>query len=298
MAAQLARQDWVLAAGHRLRRKIRSERYGNQIALWAGVGIIGLIVAVSVLAPLLGWGTPNKQNLNATLLPPSLAHPFGTDDLGRDVLSRVLAGTKVDLSVAVITTYVPLVMGVLVGAIAGYVGGWVDAVIMRLTDIVIAFPFLVLVLAMIAVFGPGLTGVYVGLTIVGWALYARLTRGEVLVLRERQFILAARTLGYHHWRILGRHVIPNVIRPSLVFSMADVVLNILVLSTLSFLGLGVQPPTPEWGAIVAGGQNYLLSAWWIATLPGLAIVITGIGFSLIGDALSERLGREVPLVSR
>jgi peptide/nickel transport system permease protein len=296
--AQLTRQDWVLAAGHQLRRKIRSERYGNLIALWIGIGIIGLIVVVSLLAPLFGWGNPDRQNLSAALLPPSLDHPFGTDDLGRDLLSRVLAGTKVDLTVAIVTTYVPLVVGVLVGAVAGYFGGWIDSVIMRLTDIVMAFPFMVLVLAMIAVFGPGLPGVFVGLTIVGWALYARLTRGEVLVLRERQFVLAARTLGYHHWRILGRHVIPNVIRPSLVFSMADIVLNILVLSTLSFLGLGVQPPTPEWGAIVAEGQNYMLSAWWIATLPGLVIVITGVGFSLIGDALSDRLGREVPLVSR
>lgn len=298
MATELIREQWVLDAGRRLSRKVRAERYGNLVGLWLGAGFLVVLLAMSFLAPLFGWGHPDRVDFGASLLPPSWAHPFGTDALGEDIFSRVLAGTKIDLLVATSTTYGPLVVGVLVGAVAGYVGGVVDTVLMRVTDVVIAFPFMVLVLAMIAVFGPGLSGVYVGLAIVGWALYARLTRGEVLVLRERQFILAAETLGYRRWRILFRHVIPNVIRPSLVFSMADVVLNILVLSSLSFLGLGVQPPTPEWGAIVASGQTYLLTAWWIATLPGLVIVVTGIAFSLIGDALADALGREVPLVSR
>jgi peptide/nickel transport system permease protein len=146
------------------------------------------------------------------------------------------------------------------------------------------------VLGLITVFGQGLTGVYVGLIAVGWALYARITRAEMLVLKEQQYVLAAQTLGFSHWRVLFRHAIPNTLRPNIVFSMADIVLNILFLSSLSYLGLGVVPPTPEWGAIVADGQPYLFTAWWISALGGLAIVIVGIGFSLIGDGLADRLG--------
>ena len=156
---------------------------------------------------------------------------------------------------------------------------------------VVAFPFIVLVIAVIAIVGPGLLGVYIGITVVGWALYARLTRAEVLVLKEQQFVLAGTSLGYSQTRIMFRHILPNVIRPNLVFSTLDIVLNILVLASLSFLGLGVQPPTAEWGLMVAEGQTFLLTAWWISTLPGLVIVLAGVGFSLVGDGLADRLGR-------
>jgi len=220
---------------------------------------------------------------------------MGTDNLGRDVFSRVVYAARVDLQIGVIMTYVPLVTGVVLGAIAGYFGGWVDTLIMRLVDVVIAFPFLVLVIAILAVVGPGLKGMYIAVLAVGWSLYARLTRAEMLVLREQQFVLAAESLAFSRWRIIFRHAVPNLLRPNIVFSMADFVLNILLAASLSFLGLGVRPPTAEWGAIVAEGQNFLLNAWWITTLPGLVIVIVGIGLSLIGDGLAERLGERFRL---
>jgi len=180
---------------------------------------------------------------------------------------------------------------VLLGLVASYRGGWLESVVMRAVDVVVAFPFIVLVIAVIAIVGPGLLGVYIGITVVGWALYARLTRAEVLVIKEQQFVLAGKSLGYSTPRILFRHILPNVIRPNLVFSTLDIVLNILVLASLSFLGLGVQPPTAEWGLMVADGQTFLLTAWWISTLPGIAIVLAGVGFSLIGDGLADRLGQ-------
>jgi peptide/nickel transport system permease protein len=166
---------------------------------------------------------------------------------------------------------------------------------MRLVDVVIAFPFLVLVIVILAVVGPGLKGLYIAVLAVGWSMYARLTRAEMLVLREQQFVLAAESLGFSRWRIIFRHAVPNLLRPNIVFSMADFVLNILLAASLSFLGLGVRPPTAEWGAMVAEGQNFLLNAWWITTLPGLVIVIVGIGLSLIGDGLAERLGERFRL---
>jgi peptide/nickel transport system permease protein len=184
---------------------------------------------------------------------------------------------------------------VALGALAGFFGGWADAIVMRLADFVLAFPFLVLILAVVAIFGPGLKGLYVGVPLVGWALYARLTRAEMLVVREREYVQAARTLGYSTSRTLFRHALPNVWRPALVFSTADMVLAIWLLATLSYLGLGIQPPTAEWGGIIADGQGVLLNAWWVSTLPGLVVVLVGIGLSLIGDALAEITGQEVKL---
>jgi peptide/nickel transport system permease protein len=254
-----------------------------------GVGLLALVV------PYLGFANPNVPHLQDAFQAPSWQHPMGTDQLGRDILARVLYAGRLDYTVGIVTTYIPLLLGVALGAVAGYLGGWVDTVTMRVVDVVTAFPFMVLVLAVIAVFGPGLKGVYVGLIVVGWSLYARVTRGEMLVLREREFMLAAETLGYSRRRIMFKHAIPNVIRPSLVFSMLDIVLNILLLASLSYLGLGVQPPTAEWGQMIAEGQTFLFSAWWISTLPGLVVVLVGVGFSLIGDGLADRLGEDMRL---
>jgi peptide/nickel transport system permease protein len=273
-----------------LERRALSERRWAAISLWVGVAIIGLVVLCAVLAPLITPGGPNEQDLLSTLQHPSWAHPFGTDNLGRDIFSRTVYAARIDLLVGLVTTYVPLVLGVGLGLIAGYRGGWLETVVMRAVDVVVAFPFIVLVIAVIAIVGPGLLGVYIGITFVGWALYARLTRAEVLVVKEQQFVFAAKSLGYSNTRILLRHILPNVIRPNLVFSTLDIVLNILVLASLSFLGLGVQPPTAEWGLMVSEGQTFLLTAWWISTLPGFVIVLAGVGFSLIGDGLADRLG--------
>ena len=283
------------AVAARLQRRARTERRWAAVTLWLGVAIVALIAFVSFAAPLLGFENPNEQHLLDALQPPSLDHPLGTDTLGRDILTRVVYGGRIDLIFAVVTTIVPFVLGALVGALAGYRGGWLDTVVNRLVDTVVAFPFIVLILFIVTITGPGLTGAYIGVFAVGWALYARLTRGEMLVEREKEYILAAQTLGYSTPRIVFRHALPNVLRASIVFSMADIVLNILLLSALSYLGLGVTAPTPEWGALVAEGKDVILTAWWVATMPGLVIVLVGVGFSLIGDGIADRLGKDFTL---
>ena len=273
-----------------LEKRARSERRWGMASLWIGVAMVGILTLAALLAPVIFPGGPNQQDLLDTLQPPSWRHPFGTDNLGRDIFTRSIYAARIDLMVGLVTTYVPLILGVLLGLVAGYRSGWLETVVMRAVDVVVAFPFIVLVIAVIAIVGPGLLGVYIGITVVGWALYARLTRAEVLVLKEQQFVLAGKSLGYSSSRIMFRHLLPNVIRPNLVFSTLDIVLNILVLASLSFLGLGVQPPTAEWGLMVAEGQTFLLTAWWISTMPGLVIVFAGVGFSLLGDGLADRLG--------
>jgi peptide/nickel transport system permease protein len=280
------------SAWKRLHSRSIAERRWSNYTLWAGVFIVLITMFLSLAAPLLGFAEPNKTDLLNVLSPPSWEHPFGTDDLGRDILTRVLYAGRIDFSFGLITTYISLVIGLALGALAGYFGGLLDTVVMRTVDLVISFPFIILILAITAITGPGLSGAYIGVLIVSWALYARLTRGEMLALRQKQYILNAQTLGYKTWRIIFVHSIPNLLRSNLVFSMSDIVLNILTLASLSYLGLGVRPPTPEWGEIVAQGQRNLLTAWWVSTLPGLVIVLVGVGFSLIGDGLADRLGEE------
>jgi peptide/nickel transport system permease protein len=293
----VVRQDALIQATRALARRGTAQRRWARIALVTGASIVVIVLLLSLLQPLLGLPAPNKQDLDTVLTGPSLAHPLGTDDLGRDMLSRTLTAGRLDLAVAGLVTLLSVVIGVVLGAIAGFFGGFIDAVIMRVADVVLAFPFLVLLLAIVAIFGPGLTGVYVGVPLVGWALYARLTRAEMLVVREKEYVLAARTLGFSTWRTLIRHAAPNVWRPALIYSMADIVLNIMLLATLSYLGVGVQPPQAEWGGLIADGQEYLLQAWWISTLPGVVVVFVGIGFSLAGDAIADLLGEEVRLTA-
>jgi len=276
-------------------RRIRQERRWSRVSLAAGVVIVAAFIVLAAFPFLFGFHNPDVPHLSQSLEPPSLAHPFGTDPLGRDILTRVVYASRVDLVFAFIGTYAPLLIGVLVGAVVGYLGGVSDAIAMRLVDVVLAFPMIVLVLAFVTVFGPGLTGAYVGVIIVGWSVYARLSRGEMLRLREQQFMLAAKTLGYSRRRIILRHGIPNLLTPNLVFSMSDMVLNILLLAALSYFGLGVQPPASEWGELIAYGQPYLQTAWWVATMPGVAVIIAGVGFSLIGDGLADRLGQDFKL---
>lgn len=277
-------------AWQRLQRRAVSERRWSTYTLWAGILIVLIISILSFGAPLFGFEDPNQTDLFNTLAPPSRDHPFGTDDLGRDVLTRVIYAGRIDLTFGILTTYVSLVIGLFIGALAGYFGGWLDTIVMRVVDLVISFPFIVLILAVAAIVGPGLLGAYIGVLAVSWALYARLTRGEMLALREKQYIMNAQTLGYSTGRIIFVHSVPNLLRSNLVFSMSDIVLNILTLAALSYLGLGVAPPTAEWGEIISQGQKHLFTAWWIATLPGLVIVLVGVGFSLIGDGLADRLG--------
>lgn len=267
----------------------RADRRWARLTLRAGVSTLVLVLGAALVVRLLHIGHPYAPDLGATLQPPSLEHPFGTDALGRDLFMRTLYATFTDLKVGIIATLTPLALGLLIGGLAGYARGWVGAAIMRTVEFLQAFPFLILVLVVIAISGPGMTGIYLGLIVAAIPSYVRLARGEMLVLREQQFVMAAQTLGFSRRRIILRHALPHLLRPNLVYSITDVLNNILALSALSYLGVGVQPPTAEWGAIIADGQTYLLSAWWITTLPGVFIVVVGLGISLTGDALAERL---------
>jgi peptide/nickel transport system permease protein len=266
-----------------------------EIASWSvslkiGAALMALIVLAGLLAPWLAPYDPFYQDFTAALLPPGLAHPFGTDSLGRDIFSRVLHGIRIDLTIGLISTYVPMAYGVVLGAYAGYIGGRFDAVVMRVLDVAMAFPFLVLIIVIVAILGPGVHNIYIAIFLVAWTMYARLARAEMMVERSKDYVTAAHVLGFPMGRVIFRHGLPNVINSSIVFSASDFVLNILLVSGLSFLGLGIQPPIPEWGAMVAEGREFMLQAWWISTLPGLAIVVTGTALSLIGDGLAQRLG--------
>ncbi len=270
-------------------------RLAREIGSWSpslkiGSAIMTAIVLAAVFAPWIAPFDPNVQDFNAILMPPGFPHLFGTDSLGRDIFSRVLYGARIDLVIGVITTYVPMTYGVVLGAYAGYVGGRFDAILMRIIDVAMAFPFLVLIIVILAILGPGVQNIYISIFILAWTMYARLARAEMLVERTKDYITAAEVLGFPRWRIIFRHGLPNVINSSIVFSASDFVLNILLVSGLSFLGLGIQPPNPEWGSMIAEGRDFMRQAWWIATLPGLAIVVTGIALALIGDGLAQRLG--------
>lgn len=258
--------------------------------LAAGVGLLSAFVVMALLAPWIAPYDPILQDPQARLLPPSLAHPFGTDNFGRDVLSRVIWGARVDLQIAILGVVFPFAIGTIVGTIAGYFGGWVDAVLMRVIDVVLAFPFLVLMLAIIAILGPGLGSFYIAMALVGWVSYARLIRAQILVLKTQDFAVAAASLGFSRARIMFRHLLPNALAGSLVFVMSDAVLVLLNGAAISYLGLGVQPPTAEWGIMVAEAQGFLTQAWWITLFPGLAIVTLAFGFSLTGDALADLMG--------
>ena len=269
---------------------VASEIGSWSLSLKIGTAMLLLIALAAIFAPWVAPYDPDLQDFESVLLSPGLAHLFGTDSLGRDVFSRVIYGARIDLQIGVITTYVPMIYGVMLGAYSGYLGGRFDTVLMRILDVAMAFPFLVLIIVILAILGPGVQNIYISVFLVAWTMYARLARAEMMVERTKDYITAARVLGFPTNRIILRHGLPNVINSSIVFSMSDFVLNILLVSGLSFLGLGIQPPTPEWGAMIAEGRDFILQAWWICTLPGLAIVFTGTALSLIGDGLARRLG--------
>jgi peptide/nickel transport system permease protein len=259
-------------------------------SLVAGLAILGIVVALAILAPLLTPYGPLDQNLLNAKQPPSGAHPFGTDNFGRDVLTRVLYGARIDLMIGLVPTAVTFVVGVTLGSIAGYFGGRIDTVLMRIVDVAVAFPFFVLLIAIVAMLGPGLRNMFIAIAMVGWISYARIVRGEVLVARHAEYVLAAQTLGYGAPRIVFGHLLPNVVTPAIVFFMSDAVLNILLGTALSFLGLGPQAPTAECGRMIQEGRQFIVSGeWWMTTFPGLAIVVVAVGFSLVGDGLADVL---------
>jgi peptide/nickel transport system permease protein len=268
-------------------RRRRRGLLGLSLQAKIGAGILTLLVLAGLLAPVIAPYGPNELDFTNVYAAPSWSHLFGTDGAGRDVFSRTLFALRLDLAIVVLVTYPPLVIGVMLGALAGHFGGFVDGVIARVIDVMIAFPFMVLVIAVIAIVGPGVKGVLIGVPIVAWALYARLARSEMLVLREQPFMLATIALGYSRRRAILRHALPNLMRSSLIYSTLDMVVNLLLLSGLAYLGLGAQPPQAELGSIIADGQSSLLTAWWIATLPGLVVVLFGFGAGLLGDGLTD-----------
>lgn len=261
----------------------------NKREIYIGVGIITLLTCAALLAPLLAPFDPVRQNLDQDLLLFSNSHPLGTDKLGRDILSRTLYGGRISLLVGITTVAISLTIGVVMGSISGFFGGWLDQLFMRLVDVLIAFPGILLAIAFTAVLGPGLDHVVLALCLIGWTGYARLVRGEILSLREREFIQAARALGCRPLRIIFIHLLPNLLPLLIVQATFGVAAAIVGEGSLSFLGLGVAPPTPSWGAMLNEGRQFLLVAPHLTTYPGLAIMTTVLGLNLIGDALQSRL---------
>ena len=254
---------------------------------WTGLVILGLSLLLAIVPGLIAPYEPTAFDYHALLQAPSLAHPFGTDNFGRDILSRVIWAYRVDMQIALFTTLFPVVFGTLTGALVGYYGGIWEPIFGRIVDVVITFPFLVLVIAIVAILGPGLVNMYIAVSAVGWVFYARLIAAEIKVQNRLDYAAAGRVMGYGDARIILRHLLPNTISPVLVYWMTDMALSILLGSSLGYLGLGAQPPTSEWGVLIADGKNYMTTAWWIAVFPGVAIVLTGLGFSLLGDGVGR-----------
>lgn len=253
----------------------------------AGATLFGALLIVALLAPVLAPHDPSTQNLTGGLQTSSADHLLGTDQLGRDILSRLLFAARTDLRIAVTAAAFPFVFGVAVGIIAGFVGGWVDAVVSRVIDTVIAFPFYVIVIALVFAVGVGEPGIYAAFALVGWVGYARVMRASARTLRSAGWVAAARGGGLSTPRVLVRHVLPNVLPQAVVLLMTEILLIMVAVVTLGYLGLGVQPPTPDWGTMIADGQNFITTKWWLSAVPGLAIVYTGISLSLFADGLGD-----------
>lgn len=273
--------QWSIAARHF--RK-------NKLAI-GGLVVMLLLYVITLVTPLIAPYDPSLQGniVLSRYLPPSMEHLMGTDKFGRDIFSRVLYGSRISLSIGFIAVAISITLGTLIGAFSGYFGKIVDSILMRFTDMMLSFPRLVLLIVVIALFEPSIYIVVIVLGLTGWMGTARLVRGEVLSLREREFVQAARALGMNDWRIIFRHVIPNTMAPVIVSATLGIGQTILTEASLSFLGLGVQPPTPSWGNMVADGRDALINAWWIATFPGIAIVVTVVAFNLLGDGLRDAL---------
>ncbi|WP_297056870.1 ABC transporter permease [Thermosulfurimonas sp.] len=248
---------------------------------------VGILVLVALAAPYLTPYDPLAIDVRHVLEPPSPAHPLGTDLLGRDVLSRIIYGTRISMEVGVVAVGLSLAVGTFLGALAGYYGGWVDGLISRLIDIMLCFPTIFLILAVIAYLQPSILNIMIVIGLTGWMGVARLVRAEFLSLREREFVLSARLAGASDLRIIFRHLLPNALPPILVAATLGVGNAILIESALSFLGLGVQPPTPSWGNMLTEGKSCLEVAWWLSVFPGLAILITVLTFNLLGETLQE-----------
>lgn len=263
---------------------------GANAELAIGFCIVGGLILVGLLAGILSPHDPVKQEIDNTLAAPGAAgHLLGTDQLGRDTLSRLLYGARNDILVALAAVALPFVVGTLIGIVAGYRGGWLDSLLVGVVDVIIAFPILVLLIALVFVFGPGVRTIIISVALIDWVVYARLARTSARREAAMEYVFAAQVGGIPTWRILTRHVLPNIISQSVVYAMSDAVLVILFITTLGYLGLGIPPPAPDWGTMIAEAQPYITKAWWLAVIPGAAIILTGLGLSLIADGLAQKL---------
>jgi peptide/nickel transport system permease protein len=279
------RREWAVFVGRLARRRT---------ALF-GLLVVALVLLTSVAAPWLSAFDPVEQDIGERLKAPGTRdaagrlHPLGTDHLGRDLLARVIYGARPALLVGFAAVVISGILGMAAGLLGGYFGGWVDDVLMRLADIQLAFPFILLAIAVIGVLGPSLQTIIIVIGVSSWVVYARVVRAAVFSLREREFVQAAQALGGRDGRVLLRHILPNALTPWLVVATLDMARVIVIESALSFLGLGVQPPTPTWGGMLADGRVYISTAWWLATFPGLAILVSVLGINLFGDGLRDTL---------
>jgi peptide/nickel transport system permease protein/oligopeptide transport system permease protein len=255
----------------------------------AGGAVIVLLIVLGIAGPWIAPYDPLDQDLSKSLLGPSWAHWFGTDSFGRDILSRILYGARISLLVGIVSQGIAFSLGVAMGLVSGYYGGKVDSLIMRLADVTLAFPTLLLLIAITAAFQPGLTVVFVAIGVVGWAGLARLVRSQTLVVRELDFVQAARALGMNDLRLLAHHVLPNTLAPAIIAVTLGMAGAILLEAALSFIGLGAQPPTPSWGSMISDGRDFLRTAPWISVFPGLAIGLVVLGFNLFGDGLRDAM---------
>ena len=276
-----------MAGARPAERRIHVRRVRLSPLTWTAVAMLAALLFAVAFGPLVVRYDPVKTDLTNSLQLPSAAHPLGTDNFGRDLLSRLLYAARVDLQIMTVPTAASFLLGLGIGAVAGYCGGVVDEVLMRIVDVSMAFPFYVLVIAIVAMLGPGLVNMYVAMVLAGWVAYARVIRGEILAAKNFEYILGARALGASDLRVIRRHLLPNVVTVGIIFAMSDAVLNILLGGALSFLGLGVQPPTPEWGLMIAEGRDFLLTSPAMVLFPGLALLWVGVTFNLLGDALTD-----------
>jgi peptide/nickel transport system permease protein len=295
--ASVSRRDWLLSEHPQSRMQARLGRAymvwlqfsANRLAV-IGLSVIVLLVLVAIFADVLAPYSPVSGDLrNERLLPPSAAHWLGTDGQGRDILSRVIHGSRLTLLVVGLVAIIAAPIGLLVGTVSGYAGGWLDAVLMRITDIFLAFPKLVLALALVAALGPGIENAILAIAVTSWPPYARIARAETLTFRNSDFIAAVRLMGASPFRIVLRHIMPLCLSSLIVRVTLDMAGIIITAAGLGFLGLGAQPPMPEWGAMIADGRRFVLDQWWVAAAPGGAILIVSLGFNLLGDGLRDAL---------
>lgn len=264
-------------------------RFRKETTAMVGLWIIVIFALMAIFAPLISPYDPLAQNISASMAPPSAEHWFGADKLGRDVLSRMMMGARISLASGLVVVLAASAFGTAVGLLAGYARGWWDEGLMRVTDIFFAFPSLILAMAIAGALGPSLQNALIAVTVVIWPVYARLVRGQVLVLREREFVQAARSIGATDSVILRRHLFPNTLSPLLVQASFDMGAVILTIAGLSFIGFGAQPPTPEWGVMITEGRNYITTQWWLTFFPAMAMLLAVAGFNLVGDGLRDVL---------